>query len=152
MAGWTKRNIDWGEVKGLSIPHRHLELTGVALGLVHLRPGKGYTFTHAHEKQEEVYMVIEGRGHILLDGEMVDVGPGDFVRVSPQTRRAVCAAADSYLKLICAGGVPPATPAGDGSRVLIDDGLPDFDDIPPWCRDDPTVAERNAEIRKRMGR
>jgi mannose-6-phosphate isomerase-like protein (cupin superfamily) len=45
---------------------------------------------HYHEKLTEIYYVLEGEGHIELDGEMVPVRPGSAVLIFPGTRhRAV---------------------------------------------------------------
>jgi mannose-6-phosphate isomerase-like protein (cupin superfamily) len=45
---------------------------------------------HYHEKLTEIYYVLEGEGHIELDGEMVPVRPGSAVMIFPGTRhRAV---------------------------------------------------------------
>jgi hypothetical protein len=46
----------------LTNPWRQLNLQGVALGLIRLPAGDGYTFTHSHAEQEEVYIVVEGKG------------------------------------------------------------------------------------------
>ena len=32
---------------------------------------------HRHEDEEEVYFVVEGRGTMILDGEVEPIGPGD---------------------------------------------------------------------------
>jgi mannose-6-phosphate isomerase-like protein (cupin superfamily) len=45
---------------------------------------------HYHERLTEIYYVLEGEGHIELDGEMVPVRPGSAVLIFPGTRhRAV---------------------------------------------------------------
>lgn len=33
---------------------------------------------HAHEEDEEIYYVLEGRGTMTLDGERFEIGPGDL--------------------------------------------------------------------------
>ena len=57
------------------------ERTGVTLFRLH--PGKRSPFTHRHTDAEEIYVVLSGSGRVKLDGEIVDVGPLDSVRVAP---------------------------------------------------------------------
>lgn len=42
---------------------------------------------HAHDGQEEVYVVLAGLGEFAIDGERVAVEPGSIVRVEAQSRR-----------------------------------------------------------------
>jgi mannose-6-phosphate isomerase-like protein (cupin superfamily) len=45
---------------------------------------------HYHKKLTEIYYVLEGEGHVELDGERVAVRPGHVVRIDPFCRhRAV---------------------------------------------------------------
>ena len=84
--------------------------TGVTL--FRLRPGMRSPFTHRHRAAEEVYVVLRGSGRAKLDGELVDVGPLDAIRVAPQTARAFEAGPDG-LELIAFG----PRHAGDGEPV-----------------------------------
>jgi mannose-6-phosphate isomerase-like protein (cupin superfamily) len=46
--------------------------------------------THYHKKMTEIYLVLEGEGHIELDGEMIAVKPMTSVFIKPGCRhRAV---------------------------------------------------------------
>ena len=46
--------------------------------------------THHHRRLTEIYYVLEGEGHVELDGESVPVGPGTAVMIKPGCRhRAV---------------------------------------------------------------
>jgi oxalate decarboxylase/phosphoglucose isomerase-like protein (cupin superfamily) len=147
-----KAHFDWDKLPPLTSPRRQLGLRGVALGLINLPPGQGYTFTHHHREQEEVYMVLAGHGLILIDGEIVPLTAGDMVRVDPASQRALKNEGDAPLRIICAGGVPAGYPKHEGSRYLIDDGVPDFDDIPPWYAGDRSVAENNLRLKERLQR
>ena len=45
---------------------------------------------HYHKQLTEIYYVLEGEGHVELDGERVPVGPGSAVLIKPGCRhRAV---------------------------------------------------------------
>ena len=146
---FTKAHFDWETLPPLTSPRRLLDLKGVALGLINLPPQEGYTFTHSHREQEEVYMVLEGTGRLLVDGEMVPLAAGDMVRVDAASKRALKNDGDTPLRLICAGAVPAGYPKHENSRYLIDDGVPDYDDIPPWYAGDKRAAAQNAGLKAR---
>jgi uncharacterized cupin superfamily protein len=61
--------------------------TGVSLHRVH--PGRRQAFGHRHSEAEEVYVVLSGNGRIKLDDDVVNVGPMDAIRISPETARAI---------------------------------------------------------------
>jgi uncharacterized RmlC-like cupin family protein len=149
---FNKAHFKWDELPPLTSPRRQLGLAGVALGLINLPPQEGYTFTHTHREQEEVYMVLEGTGRLLVDGEEIFLSAGDMVRVDPSSKRALKNDGDTPLRIICAGAVPAGYPKHAESRYLIDDGVPDYDDIPPWYTGKEEVAAKNAELKKRYER
>jgi mannose-6-phosphate isomerase-like protein (cupin superfamily) len=149
---FTKVHFDFDALPALTTPWRKLGATGVALGLIRLEPGKGYTFTHEHREQEEVYVVLAGTGTLLVDGELLPLERGDAIRVAPAARRALRAAPDATLLVLCAGAVPAGYPRDPEARYLIDDGIPHYDDVPPWCAGDAEVLKKNAELAERMRR
>lgn len=144
---YRKAHFDFTKIQWLQNLKNPLGLQGVAMALIRLPAGKGYSFTHRHAEQEEVYLALEGRGTILIDGELLDFAAGDVFRVPPEASRALKAADDQDLFLVCAGGVTKGYPKGTGSEHLIDDGIPDFDDVPPWYAGDPKIAALNARLR-----
>ncbi len=50
--------------------------------------GKG-SYGHRHAEQEEVYFVISGKLEFKLGDEVIAVGPGTAIRVSPEVFRSV---------------------------------------------------------------
>ena len=125
-----------------------LELRGIGMTTFNLPAGKGYTFMHSHEEQEEVYIVLTGKGVIQLEDEAVEMSAGDFVRVSPPVRRAIKADSDSSMAGIIVGGVPKSGyPRYKGSSSLIDDGIPDWDNLPPWCEGNEKIVEINKKLK-----
>jgi uncharacterized cupin superfamily protein len=146
---FDQAHFDWEQLPPLTSPRRQLNLAGVALGLINLPPQQGYTFTHCHREQEEVYMVLAGTGRLLVDDEMIPLTAGDMVRVDPAAKRALKNDADTPLRIICAGGVPAGYPKQDSSRYLIDDGVPDYDDVPSWYAQDPEVMTKNQQLKAR---
>lgn len=146
---YSKCHFDFATLPWLTSPRKQLNLHSVAIGLINLPANEGYTFTHRHRKQEEVYLAIEGSGFIQIDDELLDLGRGDAICVSPQAKRAL-KAGEKGLLVICAGGVAEGYPENPNSRYLIDDGIPDYDDIPIWYQGNSDVERRNSELKKRQ--
>jgi hypothetical protein len=67
-----------------------------------LAPGKSAPFGHRHDAAEEVYVILEGGGDMLLDDLVVPVERMDAVRVSPGVVRSF-RAGDAGLTLIVFG-------------------------------------------------
>jgi mannose-6-phosphate isomerase-like protein (cupin superfamily) len=50
--------------------------------------GKG-SYGHRHKTVEEIYVVIDGTVQFKLEDEILDLGPGNVVRCSPECVRSV---------------------------------------------------------------
>jgi quercetin dioxygenase-like cupin family protein len=83
------------------------------VGVSHWRyaPGFRSTMGHRHREQEEAYLVISGSGEMMLDGDVIELGQWDLVRVAPTTVRAFAAGPDG-MEIIAVGGPKPE--GGDG--------------------------------------
>ena len=55
---------------------------------------EGPEHDHAKDGQEEVYVVIRGGGTIRVDGAEMSLHPGQYVYLSPTTRRQMIAGDD----------------------------------------------------------
>ena len=147
---YNKQTYDLGNLPyWLTFMMDDLQLTSLGMGFARLPAGKGYTFLHKHEYQEEIYIVLNGKGIIYLDGKLLKLSPGDVVRVNPEVYRAL--KADDEYELVCL--IVGALPAEDYPRrknnhgSLIDDGVPDWETLPPWCKGSKKVIEINKKIR-----
>ena len=147
---FTKVNFDFNNLPYLTNPWRKLNLHAVAIGLIKIPANEGYTFTHSHTKQEEVYIVVEGSGKMQLNSEIIEIDRGDLIRVAPATKRALKANENTSLFVICAGGIAEGYPQNPNARYLIDDGIPDYDDIPAWYRGNLEIKARNERLKERM--
>jgi quercetin dioxygenase-like cupin family protein len=89
------------------------------LGISHFRYAPGFRSEtgHKHREQEEAYIVVAGRGRMLVDGEVIELRQWDVVRVAPEVVRALEAGPDG-LELIAVGGPKPE--GGDGERAAAD--------------------------------
>ena len=147
---FSQVNFDFDNLPYLTNPWRKLNLHAVAIGLIKIPSNEGYTFTHSHTKQEEVYIIVEGSGKMQLNSKIIEITKGDLIRVSPATKRALKAQKNTPLFVICAGGVAEGYPQNPNARYLIDDGIPDYDDIPEWYRNNPEIKARNDRLKERM--
>jgi quercetin dioxygenase-like cupin family protein len=55
---------------------------------------------HRHNEIEETFLVRAGRIHFLLDDEVIELGPGDFVRVPPATRHGYANLSGETVELL----------------------------------------------------
>lgn len=81
--------------------HDVLGLTGAEVSINNLPAGAGVPFVHSHKKNEEIYIILSGKGTAVLDGETVELEAGDVVKVAPAAKRQFSAAADSPISYAC---------------------------------------------------
>jgi uncharacterized cupin superfamily protein len=66
---------------------RHeLGVSSFGLNLLRLQPGQQGRI-HRHERQEEVYVVLEGTLTLVIEGEPRELRDGELARVAPDVRR-----------------------------------------------------------------
>jgi uncharacterized cupin superfamily protein len=58
---------------------RALGLKRAAVSIARMPPGKESFVYHSHHHEEEWLYILSGRGVAEIDGEEVEVGPGDFM-------------------------------------------------------------------------
>jgi len=80
-----------------------LGVTSFGLNLIMLQPGQVGRI-HRHERQEEVYLVLEGELSLLLEGEEHRVPTGGLARVAPEVRRQLVNRRPQRLVLLALGG------------------------------------------------
>lgn len=81
--------------------HEKLSLTGAEISINNLPAGAGAPFVHSHKKNEEIYVVLAGKGKAVIDGETVELAACDWVRISPAAKRKFSAAEDAPLSFAC---------------------------------------------------
>jgi uncharacterized cupin superfamily protein len=82
---------------------RELGVSAFGLNLIRLRPGQRGRI-HRHERQEEVYVVLEGSLTLGVEGEERVVARGEAVRVAPAVRRQLTNRGRELLVLLAIGG------------------------------------------------
>ena len=106
--------------------HGQLALTGSEISVNELPPGVSVPFVHAHTRNEEIYVVVNGAGRFYVDGEEFDVREGSVVRVDPAGARCVAASGQSPLRYICI-----QTEANSLVQFTENDGVP-VEAKPTW--------------------
>jgi uncharacterized cupin superfamily protein len=80
-----------------------LGVTSFGLNQIVLHPGQRGRI-HAHEQQEEVYLVLEGTLSLLVEGEESTHERGELIRVAPGVRRQLVNRGPGNLHLLAIGG------------------------------------------------
>ncbi|MHC1790430.1 cupin domain-containing protein [Solidesulfovibrio sp.] len=78
-----------------------LDLSGSELSVNALPAGISIPFTHSHKRNEEVYVVLSGKGQFYVDGEEFAVAQGSVIRVSPAGERCLKADASGPVLYLC---------------------------------------------------
>ncbi|HEV7492517.1 cupin domain-containing protein [Baekduia sp.] len=82
---------------------RELGVTSFGMNLAILAPRQRGRI-HAHEHQEEVYLVLEGELTLGVEGVEHTVARGGLVRVAPGVRRQLVNRGTTALQLLALGG------------------------------------------------
>jgi uncharacterized cupin superfamily protein len=107
---YAKKNLrtveDQAAKHGLSdrqearFPRADLGAVQTGMNYLIIKPNQREAFAHRHREAEEIYVVLEGSGHVSLDEDLVELAPLDAVRVSPGLARCFVAGPDGLTVLI----------------------------------------------------
>lgn len=98
-----------------------LDATEMRVNMITLSPGD-VTGYHRHERQEEVFVLLEGPGRARIGGELVDVPKRGAVRIPAETPRQLLNDADSGDAVWLMVGAPPVGTVEDfGEYVVVDE-------------------------------
>ena len=89
------------QAKGRVTLHNELALTGSEISINELPPGVSVPFLHSHKRNEEVYIVVKGKGRFQVDGDEFDIAEGSVIRVDPAGARCITADSQSSIRYIC---------------------------------------------------
>lgn len=98
MSNYTKIRKEEGARVEL---HDKLGLTGAEISINTLAASTCVPFAHAHKKNEEIYYILDGKGHAVVDGESIDLVKGDWIRIAPPASRQFFASSESPISYIC---------------------------------------------------
>lgn len=99
------------EYGGMWFFREPLDCENLGMTLLELEPGgMGKAHDHAADRQEEVYLVVDGELTIQLGGsedepadEEVTLDVGEAIRVAPETRRQLHNHGDERVRIAIAG-------------------------------------------------
>ncbi|HEY8001781.1 MAG TPA: cupin domain-containing protein [Solirubrobacterales bacterium] len=82
---------------------RQLGVTSFGCNEIVLEPGQRGRI-HRHERQEEVYLVLEGSLTLMIEGEEQLLERGELARVGPELRRQLVNRGPGRLLVLALGG------------------------------------------------
>jgi mannose-6-phosphate isomerase-like protein (cupin superfamily) len=103
--GWTQFRLEPPDVpvpaKGKLFLRDLLSMAGLEISLNVVAPGKGIPFLHRHRENDEVYVVVGGRGQFLVDSECIEVEEGSVLRLGTAAARAWRNNSEAPLYFLC---------------------------------------------------
>jgi uncharacterized cupin superfamily protein len=82
---------------------RRLGVTTFGMNQIVLQPRERGRI-HAHEHQEEVYLVLDGTLTLLIENDETILRPGELIRIAPGVRRQLVNRGPDRLSLLALGG------------------------------------------------
>ena len=103
---------------------KQLEATSLGARLWRLRPGEAST-RHRHPQQEELYVLLEGRGRIRVEEEALELAPLDALLVEPGALRQVFNDTEAEALWLVVGAPPEAANTLEMSEAELRSLYPD---------------------------
>lgn len=95
------KNYVIGHAEGLRSEFREqLGLMGAEASVNILSAGGCVPFVHSHKENEEIYVIIAGKGTLKIDGRVVEVKNGDVIKIASQRKRQFMASEDTALSYV----------------------------------------------------
>jgi mannose-6-phosphate isomerase-like protein (cupin superfamily) len=101
--GIARARLDLEAAERFVALRRELGVTSFGMNQILLRPGQRGRI-HRHARQEEVYLVLRGTLTLLLEGEVLELGEGELIRVAPDLRRQLVNRGPGLLAIVALGG------------------------------------------------
>ena len=89
------------QTRGRVTLHDELALTGSEISINELPAGVSVPFVHSHKRNEEVYIIVKGKGRFHVDGDEFEVAEGSVIRVDRAGQRCIAADSQSSLRYVC---------------------------------------------------
>jgi mannose-6-phosphate isomerase-like protein (cupin superfamily) len=111
MGDYTVKRFEEMHAKmggGFKLARASLGVTSFGMQIFTLQPNSGEAHPnhdHLQDGQEEVYVVLDGGGAIVIDDEEVALEPDMAVRVAPESKRQL-RSGDEGMRVLVVGGVP----------------------------------------------
>lgn len=105
-AGVSYARLDLGSGERFQSLRRALGVSTFGVNLMLLQPGQQGRI-HRHQRQEEVYLVLEGVLTLVVEGEERDLERGEIARVAPEVRRQLINRGAEQAAILALGGANP---------------------------------------------
>jgi mannose-6-phosphate isomerase-like protein (cupin superfamily) len=99
-------SLDYSTPERFVSLRRALGISSFGMNQITLQPGQRGRI-HRHDRQEEVYLVMNGRLLLLVEEDEFDLGEGELVRVPAQVRRQLVNRSSSPCTLVAIGADGP---------------------------------------------
>ena len=106
QSGTAFTSLDFASEERFQRLRHELGVSTFGLNLIRLRPGQRGRI-HAHDHQEEVYIVLDGTLTLEIEGEPRELRRGDLARVAPEVRRRVVNRGNEPVFVLALGGAEP---------------------------------------------
>jgi len=113
-----------GQISHLLLGPGDFGSRNLAVTWVECAPGSQQDL-HAHPAEEQVYVIVEGRGTMTVGEEAQEVERGTLVFIPPQTNHAIRAAGDEPLIYVSAPAPPFEAKVAEGRWVPVDQRSPE---------------------------
>jgi mannose-6-phosphate isomerase-like protein (cupin superfamily) len=125
-AQWREHILDhprMGKVAGKTFLGEVLGLTAMEVSFGSMLPGEAQPFLHAHQQNEELYLILSGTGEMQVDGQRIALSAGTAVRIAPaglRAWRATGTEAMAYVVIQAKAGSLEQAAARDGIRPEVE--------------------------------
>lgn len=117
----------------------HVGAKAIGSSYIEIQPGRQAFPNHFHTSNEEAVFVIEGRGHVRIGKDEVEIKAGDYIGfpVGPDHAHSIRNSSEEVLKLLCISTLNPVEVVGypdskktaafamaDASKGLVSGGTP----------------------------
>jgi uncharacterized cupin superfamily protein len=103
---------------------KQLEASSLGARLWRLAPGQAST-RHRHGQQEELYVLLEGRGRARVDGELLTMEPLDTLLVEPSSVRQLFNDTEADQLWLVVGAPPEAVNTPEMTEEQLRELYPD---------------------------
>jgi len=93
------RTKDGSEIREL-LAHRNSCIRNQSLAEACVQVG-GRTEPHIHQKAEEIYYILSGRGRMIVKGDAQYVEAGDAIAIPPRATHQIINTGDDSLRFLC---------------------------------------------------
>jgi uncharacterized cupin superfamily protein len=102
-AGTTRAQLEAESSERFIALRRQLGVSSFGINQVVLQPGQRGRI-HRHQRQEEVYLVLEGSLTLIVEEKQLELVEGELIRVAPALRRQLVNRGPRRLVLLALGG------------------------------------------------